>query len=154
MFGNGTLSEHSDRVIHATSTVLINVYCSMFRPIIEFFHVVYNSMLSEEIDAQIERVQKMALKIIYGFEYKYEELLEKSGLETLKKRREKAFLKFTFNLIKNERYSAWFPLVEQSNYSLRNTKTYSKEYARTTRLFNSPLFAMRRALNEGNTESD
>ena len=134
--------------------VLTNVYCSMLRSIIEFCNVVYHSMLTEEMNLEIERVQKMALKIIYGFNLSYEKLLKKSGLSTLKTRRESAFLKFANTLANNQRYTDWFPTADQLNYSLRTNKKYSEFYARTNRLYTSPLYTMRRVLNTGNEDNE
>ena len=37
---------------------IVNVYCVMLRPIIEFCHVVYHPMLSEEQSEKIEKLQR------------------------------------------------------------------------------------------------
>ena len=55
---------------------------------------------------------------------------------------------FSQQLIRNERYSNWFPKREQTHHYLRNDKTYKEIYARTKRLYDSPLFAIRRLINE------
>ena len=47
----------------------------------------------------------------------------------------------------SERFGSWFPRNDNVR-ELRRTKTYKEEYARTERLYNSPLYAMRRILNE------
>ena len=67
-------------------------------------------------------------------------------LPTLKERRIKAFERFTFKTAKNEKYKHWFPLKE----NIRGTRTphvYKEEQAAGNRLYNSPIFAMRRLLN-------
>lgn len=67
-------------------------------------------------------------------------------LPTLKERRIKAFERFTFKTAKNEKYKHWFPLKE----NIRGTRTpdvYKEEQAAGKRLYNSPIFAMRRLLN-------
>ena len=132
---------------------LVLVYCSMLRAIIEFCQVIYHSMLTEEQNNNIEKLQKMALQIIYGFGISYAELLEKSGLETLQVRRERAFLKFAITLSGSARYSHWFPECDNS-VNLRRGNRYQEHYARTSRLYKSPLFSMRRLLNkeENNNE--
>ena len=81
----------------------------MLRPIIEFCHVIYHSMLTDELSAKLEGLQKISLRVIYGFNNTYEGLLNLSGLETLKKRRNDAFLRFAKNLAGSERYAMWFP---------------------------------------------
>ena len=137
-------------------SVIVRVYCSMLRPIIEFCSPVYHSLLTNEQSQRIENLQKMTLKIIYGFGFNYSELLIKSGLSTLEERRKLAFTNFTKSIALNERYSGWFPL-NNNTVNLRSSKRYVEEFARTERLYNSPLFAMRRELNniqEEHTETE
>ena len=55
------------------------------------------------------------------------------------------FLKFAKKTAEGP-YAAWFP-KRDGGRSLRNGKEYVEEYARCDRLYNSPIFAMRRALN-------
>ena len=59
----------------------------------------------------------------------------------------KPYKSLPLNLLKNENYTDLFPLAENSR-SLRKTKKYLEEYARTEKLYNSPFFKMRRVLNE------
>ena len=70
----------------------------------------------------------------------------------MKQRREEAFTGFTNKLLQSERFQTLFPLNEVDNNApeLRRSNTYSyKEYfARSERLYRSPLFTMRRTLNE------
>ena len=104
-------------------------------------------MLTEEQNVAIEGLQRTALKIIYGFGKNYKELLEESKLETLEERRKKAFLKFALTLSNSARYSEWFP-IQENVVNLRKSNTYQEHYAKTNRLYKSPLFTMRRLLNE------
>ena len=80
----------------------------------------------------------------------YEELLGASNLSRLEQRRVIAFQKFTNKTVKNTKYANWFPKREIIKET-RNTSIYLEELAVGDRLYNSPLFAMRRYLN--NTES-
>ena len=128
--------------------VLLRVYCTMLRPVVEFCSVVYHPMLTLEMDNDIERLQKTALKIIYGFTHSYEVLLELSGICTLKQRREQAFRKFSATIEQSERFNHWLTEVGEGDYDLRRRKKYEEQYARTVRLYNSPLYAIRRLLNE------
>ena len=77
---------------------------------------------------------------------KYEDLLEELGLQTLEVRRLNVLRKFADKTSKNPQFADWFPL----NVNLtcqRSGKLYQEFYARSDRLYNSPLFAMRRILN-------
>ena len=108
--------------------------------------MVYHSLLSDEMDVRIERVQSQALKIIYGFGFSYRSLLEKTGLETLKQRRLCAIDRFTDKCIQGK-FAAWFPMVS-GRRSQRNHRPYEEKYARCDRLRDSPLYFMRRRLND------
>ena len=120
----------------------------MLRPIIEFCSPVYHPLLSKEQSDNLERLQKLALKIIIGFNYTYVELLEIAEIKSLEERRKEAFQKFAVTLTKNERYRSWFPRIEEGTRNTRNIKIYTEEFARTARLYNSPLFSMRRVQNK------
>jgi hypothetical protein len=130
---------------------LLKVYCSILRSVVEYCSVVYGPMMSAEQSENIERVQSQALKCIYGFEFSYRELLEKTGLEKLKDRRESAIIKFAKKCVAGK-FAHWFPL-ERKNRATRAPLLYKEQYARCDRLKNSPIFYMRRALNNNAREN-
>ena len=125
---------------------LKNVYCSVIRSVLEYSSVTFGPMLSKYERNQLERIQKKCLKTIYGHKKSYEELLEESGLERLEDRRERALLKFATKTAKNPQFSHWFPL-NKNRTSQRNERIYEEKHAKTDRLYRSPLFTMRRLLN-------
>ena len=94
-------------------------------------------------------MQSRALKIIYGFDLSYEEILEMSGIETLWTRRERLLDKFIVKLTKNPRFSEdWLPQKKFHHLDLRTELIYQEKYARTERLYRSPKYFIRRRLNE------
>ena len=129
---------------------LRDIYCAMTRSILEYSSNVYHSQINVGQSNELEGIQKQSLKVIYGFDLNYEELLEKSGLPMLKERRAKAFERFAFKTAKNEKYSHWFPLKDNIRQT-RSTAVYKEEKAVGNRLFNSPIFAMRRILNNSSS---
>ena len=130
--------------------VLTEVYKVMLRPLLEYCAVVYHSMLTFEQTCDLERQQKRALRIIYGFGHSSEKLLELAGVETLEERRVKACEDFAAKLASSDRFASLFPLnaVPDCTANTRSRKTYQESFARTARLFNSPLYYMRRNMNE------
>ena len=85
--------------------------------------------------------------MIYGYEKTYADLLSESGLERLEERRKNNLIRFAENTLKNPKYSdRWFPKRELVRLN-RNTAPYLEETAGGNRLYNSPLFTMRRHLN-------
>ena len=51
-------------------------------------------MLTKKQENDLETAQKKCLRCIFGYNKTYDELLEEYGLEPLKTRRTRAFLKF------------------------------------------------------------
>ena len=129
------------------------IYMATIRSVVEHSSNTYHSQLNKGQENQIERLQKRALKIVYGYNLSYEQLLERSGLETMKKRRERLFEKFARKTSKNLKYSHWFPLKGNTR-DTRKTRPYIEERASGDRLYRSPIFAMRRLLNSGETTSE
>ena len=126
---------------------MTNIYCSMIRSILEYSSVTFGPMLTKYDSNRLESVQKQCLRSIFGYGLSYEELLSLSNLETLVDRRRRAVMKFALKASKNQQFLDWFPL-NYNRSSLRNRKTFEEKYAKSDRLYNSPLYTMRRYLNE------
>ena len=125
---------------------LVSVYKSQIRSVIEYCSVIYHGLLTGEQTACLERLQYQALKCIFGYGESYRFLLEKAQLEELKERRLKAVDKFTEKCLAGE-YRRWFP-ENPGVRSTRGRRKYLEEFARCDRRRNSPIFYMRRRLNE------
>ena len=113
----------------------------------EYSSVTFGPMLAKYEKNRLENVQKKCLRIIYGYGLDYETLLQMADLETLDTRRQNALLKFARKSSNNPQFKKWFPL-NKNRSSQRGGKEFEEKFARSDRLYNSPLFAMRRALNE------
>ena len=108
-------------------------------------------MLNVTLTEKLERQQKMALKIIYGFGINYKDLLERAEIVTLEKRREIACENFANKLLESERFQVLFPRnEEEGRMELRKSLEYKEEFARSERRYRSPLYSMRRLLNRKN----
>jgi hypothetical protein len=125
---------------------LVAVYKSSVRSVIEFTSVVYHAMLTKEQSRDIERLQLQSLKCIYGLQFSYSKMLEKANISTLEERRVEACDKFARKCLEG-RFEGWFPL-RQTTRTTRSTRPYEEKYARCDRLKNSPLYFMRRRLND------
>ena len=126
-------------------TELATVYKTVIRPVVDYCSVVYHSMLTDEQDQQVERLQSQALKSIYGFGVSYADMRERAGVTTLRARRVELCDKFARKALANPRYEHWFP--ERTGRQGRHAEQFQELPARTDRLFNSPLFYFRRRLN-------
>ena len=130
-----------------TNCELVKVYKSLIRSVLEYCGVVYHSILTEELSGMLERVQSQALKCIYGYTGESSRILrEKAGLPTLEEQRVRAIDKFTDKCVQ-VKFNGGFPLRE-STRTMRSTRPYEEKYARCNRLKNSPLYFMRRRLND------
>ena len=89
---------------------------------------------------------------MFGYTKAYDELLSESGLESLKDRRSAAIMRFAQKTQENSNYTHLFPIHQTMRESLRHERKFCESFARTQRLYNSPLFTMRRLLN--NTPND
>ena len=129
--------------------LLVEIYKSSLRPILEFCSVVYHSMVLKEQCEALERLQRWVLRVIYGFEVTMEECFEKSRLETLECSRLKR-IRFAVKAATDENFlKKWFPTWENEHeINLRHKKKYIEFGAKTNRLYNSLLHYMRRLLNE------
>ena len=129
-----------------SKTDLLTVYKSSILPMHDYCSTVFNSSLTLAQSGQLERIQAMALKAIYGFDHSYRSLLSISGLSSLKARRDERGDRFALKCLTNPRFSGWFPPRPQARIT-RNPLTYHEDRARTARLYGSPLFHLRRRLN-------
>ena len=130
---------------------LLRVYKSTILPCHDYCSNVFHSSLTLSQTIVLERLQAKALKAIYGYDPSYRELMERSGLTTLRARREARELAFARKCAASERYAGWFP-VRQIARQTRVRTVYEESYARTNRCYNSPVFSMRRRLNESMVE--
>ena len=66
-------------------------------------------MLTGDQSDRLESLQIKALKTIYGWDRSYTEILETSGISTLKDRRERLFTNFAEKCCRDPRFQHWFP---------------------------------------------
>ena len=52
----------------------------------DYLDVVYHSMLTDDLDEELDRLQNHALKIIFGYDLSGRRLREKAGVTTLRAR--------------------------------------------------------------------
>ena len=127
---------------------LVAIYQSYILPVIEYCSVVYNHLLTTNLDCEIEGLQSAALKLIYGRRTSYADALKQSGLSTLRWRRQKSFSRFCKKTETNPRFrSDWLRETEKNGRNLRRKEKYELTKSNYDRLKNGPLNQMRRYLN-------
>jgi hypothetical protein len=107
---------------------LAMIYCQYIRSILEYNSNVWFSAISEEEKEDIERVQRIACRIILKEQYTYYE----QALDIL-------------NLQKSEQFSNLFPKNVPTSSS--NPEKFDVKFAKKGRLYKSTIPAMHRLLN-------
>ena len=126
---------------------LLEIYIMYIRSVVEQSAVVWSSSLTKGEQRDLERTQKVALKIILKDDYSsYEEALKLTNLDTLSSRRAKLCLNFAKKCTKNELTSQMFPLNEHT-VDTRHREKYKVTSAKTDRLAGSAIPYMQRLLN-------
>ena len=130
-------------------TDLLRVYLCSLRPIIEYTCVTYGPMLTSTMADTIERLQLRAMKVVFGINVSYATVLRETNVEKLSSRRKTLLDKFANKIKNNPRYrDRWLPPARDNQYDIRKKKIFLEEHAKTDRLRNSPLFTIRRLLND------
>ena len=110
--------------------------------------VVWHSSLTEAGRTDLERVQKIALRIILKDLYiSYESALKKVGLETLDERQKYLCLSFAKSCTKTSNNCNMFPL-NKYDIQTRTKEKYVVQHASTDRLKYSAIPYMQRLLNK------
>ena len=125
---------------------LIDAYCKEVRSLLELAVPVWNSNITLEQAIQIERLQKSALSIILGSEYRsYENALEITGLKRLSTRREQICIKFIRKNMRSDK--PLLPVIKKSKNTRRNPNLAKEVQCRTQAYFNSSLPYLARLYN-------
>ena len=123
------------------------IFILYIRSVFEQSAVVWHSSITRGEQKDLERVQKVGLRIILREAYTtYDEALKLTGLDNLTARRTKLCLNFANKCTKNDKTLDMFPL----NVNLVNTRNPERFHvtpARTDRLAGSAIPYMQRLLN-------
>ena len=128
---------------------MVTIYMLYVRSLVEQNVAVWNSSITAAESEDLERVQKVAVKIILKNNYTcYEESLKILGLEKLKSRRSALCLAFAKKCLKNEKMAALFPINPNYKENSRCSEKYRVNFANNNRLQYSAIPALQRLLNE------
>ena len=103
---------------------MIKIYVLYIRSILESSAVVWHSSITMGEEMELERVQKVALRIILDTDYEnYNNAVELTDLQTLSVRRTILCKKFALNCTKNRKTCDMFPLNPNSLDTRHHEKT-------------------------------
>ena len=128
---------------------LKDIYLTYIRSIAEQSAVVWHSSLSGKNRQDLERIQKVAVRIIMGRNYKnYSQSLKALRLDTLEKRRDILSLRFAKNCLKNEKMKNLFPIKKsENNMKTRKKRKFQTKQINSKRYEKSALPFMTKMLN-------
>ena len=117
------------------------------RSVVEQACIVWHSSITEGESYDLERIQKVALKIILSDKYTtYEDALKSCNLSSLSERRSELALRFAKKCVKNPKAADIFP-YNNPLIRTRVTGKFKVTNARTDRLAKSAIPFMQRLLN-------
>ena len=92
----------------ASRRAMLLIYYRHIRSILEFGVPAWNGAITVKEAVKLERVQKVAVKLIYGFDLPYRKILAKNNLERLEDRRKRLCLNFAKKAVKHRKFKDWF----------------------------------------------
>ena len=126
---------------------MIEIYCLYIRSVVEQAAVVWHSSLTKGEQLDIERIQKVAMRIMLQENYvSYSHALKITGMPTLKSRRNKLCLTFAKNCVKTNLTNDMFP-INSNNVNTRQHEKFYVPHAKTDRFAKSAIPYMARLLN-------
>ena len=116
---------------------------------------VFHSQLTIEDRDNIERIQKIVLKIILDTKYEtYPEACTKVGLLSLEERRVSLCLNFGLKCASHPVHNTLFTKAPPSTHNIRDPQPYLQPQFKTTRYNKSPVPYITRLLNDHFTKSE
>merc|ERR1712237_41192 len=92
----------------ATKSTLLLVYYRHVRSIVEYAAPAWHKAITQRQAARLERVQRVALKLIFGQLKSYRVILAENKLQTLKQRRAAQCLNFGRKALQHNKFKQWF----------------------------------------------
>ena len=111
---------------------ILTVYYSIIRSVIEYASVIYHSMLTKEQSNALESLQKMCVRVIFGWEESYERtynsIMSLYNIQSLHERRVLHCIKFAKKCTESDVFSSWFPLNHNKKHNLTVENNFNPMY--------------------------
>ena len=126
----------------------LHIYKVYIRSILEQACVVWHSSLSKRNERELERVQKVAVRLILGESKPYRESLTELKITTLKERRNELSVKFARKCLTSKKTSNIFiKNIRRHKMTLRSKEHFKVKHAKTVRMEKSAVINMTHQLN-------
>ena len=128
---------------------LYKLYCCYVSSTMEYCSPVYHPMLTQGQEDYLERLQRHALRICFGYDRPVEEWMDHFNISTLKECRIRRCDSFIRKAAANPRFGPrWLPAREPLQVGLGTRREIRETQATSLRRFNSPLAFLRRRANQ------
>ena len=129
---------------------ILDFYLKEIRPVSEHGVAVWNSSLTKHQSNEIEKIQKVAFRIILGDEYiSYDAACTFLNVMPLRYRRTELCTSFAIKLYGSSRGADFFlPATRNVNSRNRNRKLVIEQKCNTKRLYNAPHNYLARLINK------
>ena len=135
------------KVLKLDPSTIFEYYIKEIRPLTEQGVIVLNSSLTKGQERTLEKIQKVALKIILGQNYiSYEVACYQFNITNLKERRAKLCENLAIKLFKSSRRDEFFTLANKNRHNL-----VRENICRTRRCYNAPHNYLNRLVNKNRT---
>ena len=140
------------KLLDVDPAIICDVYIKEIRSLLELAVPAWHSGLTKSQSADIERVQRVAVKVILSdcstgkSDLKYDMALAVLDLEPLQDRRDRLCLKFARKSL-SSRHSDIFT-KNGSKYPTRERPDFFEQKCNTKRYYNSPINYLTRLLND------
>ena len=129
--------------------LLYKLYCCYLRSIIEYCSVVYHSMLTGRQAWDLERLQRLAVRVCFGTDDETDVIMAANAIDTLEERRARRCDAFLRKAFFHPRFGTeWFPQRSDVRMTLRERRMVEETRATSNRRFNSPLAFLKRRAND------
>ena len=130
---------------------LYRLYCYFLRSIVEYCSVVYHSLLTRGQAWDLERIQRLAVRICYG-NGDTDAIMTEHGIQPLEERRRRRCDAFLSKAVRHPVFGRrWFPPRVGERRDLRR-REIKETRAAANRRFKLPLAFLRRRANELNLQ--
>ena len=129
--------------------MIFDYYIKEIRVLAEQGVSIWNSGLTKAQISDIEKIQKVALKVILGDQYQtYEKACEYFEIDKLSVRRLELCTNFAVKLFKSERSRDFFTHSNKTVDTRSDQKLLIENTCRTTRCYNAPHNYLTRLVNQ------
>ena len=141
------------KVLKLEPKLIIDYYIKEIRALAEQGVPIWNSGITKSESNDIEKIQKIALKIILGDQYEsYKSACNFFKIDTLSTRRLKLSTQFAIKLYKSDKSDRFFKHVNKAVKTRTDQPLVIENFCNTTKAYNAPHNYLTRLVNQNKSK--